>query len=173
MQPLEDGLEGLIESGKMPEDHTPVGAYLRFNPAAKQEVASMMDLSRQIRENFALSPEEQDSLEVAPGFYARVLARIEAQAAPPSIWNFFLEPFGRRLVYASLALALLLTAANVFDSTPANDIEIAATQAQASAIPVLHGTVLASDSDSIPVVESTSQDEDRGAALMQLTTYEQ
>ena len=173
MQPLEDGLEGLIESGKMPEDHTPVGAYLRSNPAAKQEVASMMDLSRQIRENFALSSDERDSLEVAPGFYARVLARIEAQAAPPSIWNFFLEPFGRRLVYASLALALLLTAANVFDSTPANDIEIAATQAPASAIPVLHGTVLASDSDSIPVVESTSQDEDRGAALMQLTTYEQ
>ncbi len=173
MQPLEDGLEGLIESGKMPEDHTPVGAYLRSNPAAKQEVASMMDLSRQIRENFALSSEERDALEVAPGFYARVLARIDAQAAPPSIWNFFLEPLGRRLVYASLTLALLLAAANVFDSTPGNDIEIAATQAPASAIPILHGTVLASDSDSIPVVESTSQDEDRGAALMQLTTYEQ
>ena len=107
MQPLEDGLEGLIESGKMPEDHTPVGAYLRSNPTAREEVASMMDLSRLIRENFALSADERDSLEVAPGFYARVLARIDAQAPPPSIWNFFLEPFGRRLVYASLALALL------------------------------------------------------------------
>ncbi len=174
MQPLEDGLEGMIESGKMPEDHTPAGAYLRANPAAKEEVASMMDLSRQIRESFALSADERDSLEVAPGFYARVLAQIEAQAAPPSIWNFFLEPLGRRLVYASLALALLLAAANVFDATPVNDVEIAATQpAPAGAIPVLHGTVLASDSDSIPVVESTSQDEDRGAALMQLATYEQ
>ena len=184
MRPLEDGLEGMIESGKMPEDHSPAGAYLLANPAAKDEVASMMDLSRQIRENFRLSAEERDSLEVAPGFYARVLAQIEAQAAPPSIWNFFLEPFGRRLVYASLALALLLAAANVFDATPVIDVEIAATQAApstsspatlspATSSPVLRGTVLASDSDSIPVVESTSQDEDRGAALMQLTTYEQ
>lgn len=174
MRPLEDGLEGMIESGKMPEDHSPAGAYLLANPAAKDEVASMMDLSRQIRENFRLSAEERDSLEVAPGFYARVLAQIEAQAAPPSIWNFFLEPFGRRLVYASLALALLLAAANVFDATPVIDVEIAATQAAPStSSPVLRGTVLASDSDSIPVVESTSQDEDRGAALMQLTTYDQ
>jgi predicted anti-sigma-YlaC factor YlaD len=46
--------------------------------------------------------------EPSPGFYARVLDRIELQRVP-SIWELFLEPvFGRRLVYASVTLALIL-----------------------------------------------------------------
>ena len=80
MQPLEDGLEGMIESGRLPDENTPVGAYLKSNPAAREEVTGMMDLSRLIRENFTLSAEEREDLEPAPGFYARVLSRIEAQA---------------------------------------------------------------------------------------------
>ena len=44
----------------------------------------------------------------APGFYARVMERIEAQGAV-SIWNAFSDsPFGRRIAVASMALALLL-----------------------------------------------------------------
>lgn len=47
----------------------------------------------------------------APGFYARVRSRIEAQRAS-SIWSVFLEPaFGRRLSYAALALSLVLSLA--------------------------------------------------------------
>lgn len=47
----------------------------------------------------------------APGFYARVMERIEAQAAG-SFWSIFLEPsFGRRLLYASLALFVVLGSA--------------------------------------------------------------
>lgn len=47
----------------------------------------------------------------APGFYARVWTRIEAQRAS-SIWSVFLEPaFGRRLSYAALALSLVLSLA--------------------------------------------------------------
>lgn len=174
MKPLEEGLEGIIESGRLPDPQTPVGAFLHSNPSARQEVTDMMDLSRLIRENFVLSQEERDSVEPAPGFYARVLARIESQAVPPSIWNFFLEPFSMRLVYASLALAILLFAATVFDGTPAAEPELASSDTiQSTEGPALPTAILASDSDGFPMVESKNQDEDRSATLMQLTTYDQ
>jgi|GEM_PF-928516 len=174
MKPLEDGLEGMIESGRLPDENTPVGAYLKSNTAAREEVAAMMDLSRLIRENFALSAEEREDLEPAAGFYARVLSRIESQAAPPSIWNFFLEPLGMRLVYASLALATLLFTATYFDTRPVNEPQTAQTQSiPSTGSPVISGAFLASDSGGVPVVESKNPNEDRVAALMQLTTYDQ
>jgi hypothetical protein len=46
--------------------------------------------------------------EPSPGFYARVMERIEAEG-PISVWNLFIESaFGRRIAVASLALAMLL-----------------------------------------------------------------
>lgn len=174
MKPLEDGLEGMIETGRMPEENTPVGAYLKSNPAAREEVASMMEISRLIRDNFALSAEERDELELAPGFYARVMARIESQTLPPSIWNFFLEPLGMRVVYASLALATLLFAATFMGPVPEADGELVAMeQIETIDSPVVQGAFLASDGSGMPVVESADPDEDRGAALAQLVTHEQ
>jgi anti-sigma factor RsiW len=49
----------------------------------------------------------EGEVEPLPGFYARVMERIEAQAAG-SLWSFILEPFVvRRFMYASLALMLV------------------------------------------------------------------
>lgn len=49
-----------------------------------------------------------EEMEPSPGFYARVMERIEARAEN-SIWSVFIDsPFGKRLAYASLTLALLL-----------------------------------------------------------------
>lgn len=46
-------------------------------------------------------------VEPVPGFYARVMDRIEAQAAG-SLWSIFFEPvFMRRFMYASLALMMV------------------------------------------------------------------
>jgi predicted anti-sigma-YlaC factor YlaD len=46
--------------------------------------------------------------EPRPGFYSRVMERIETQG-PGSIWTMFFESsFGRRIAVASMALALLL-----------------------------------------------------------------
>jgi hypothetical protein len=54
-----------------------------------------------------------DEMDPAPGFYARVMDRIEAQAAS-SLWSVFFEPFfARKLAYASLALLVLLSSAAV------------------------------------------------------------
>ncbi|MBV8552465.1 MAG: hypothetical protein JOY54_14275 [Acidobacteriaceae bacterium] len=51
------------------------------------------------------SPEE---VEPAAGFYARVMQRIE-ERAKDSIWAVFVySPFGKRLAYASLTIAVVL-----------------------------------------------------------------
>jgi hypothetical protein len=173
MKPLEDGLEGMIESGRLPAENSSVGAYLKANPEARQQVLDMIDISRLIRENFQLSPSEHADLEPAPGFYARVMARIESQALPPSIWNFFLEPLGMRLVYASLALAALLFAAAFIQPIEQQDELIAAdSPIVVTGEAPLEGAMLTSDDSLLPLVESTP-DNDRGSALANLTAYEQ
>jgi hypothetical protein len=52
-----------------------------------------------------------DVVDPQPGFYGRVRGRVETQINS-SVWAVFFEPmFARRLVYSSLALVVLLTAA--------------------------------------------------------------
>jgi anti-sigma-K factor RskA len=69
-----------------------------------------------------------------PGFYARVMERIEAEG-PISIWNLFIESaFGRRIAVASLALALLVGVYVLTSERSAQDPMIAAQDAQ-QAIP--------------------------------------
>jgi anti-sigma factor RsiW len=49
-----------------------------------------------------------DIVEPAPGFYARVMQRIE-DSARDSVWAVFIDsPFGKRLAYASFMLTVLL-----------------------------------------------------------------
>lgn len=48
-----------------------------------------------------------DQAEPGVGFYARVLDRIDSQRRA-SIWAIFLDPFGKRLTYASAVLLVLL-----------------------------------------------------------------
>ena len=50
----------------------------------------------------------EEEMDPAPGFYARVMQRIE-ERAKESIWGVFIySPFGKRLAYASLTIAVLL-----------------------------------------------------------------
>lgn len=169
MKPLEDGLEDVLEKGKLPDSGSALGAFLAANPTVRDEVTGMIEISRLLRENFCVNDDERDELSPAPGFYARVMAGIELQNAQPSFWNFFVDPFGARLAYASLALATLLLAANFFDNTRSVEAPIAQNQS----VQVLHGALLVSDSDELPVVESNDIEADRGATLFQLTTYDQ
>lgn len=55
-----------------------------------------------------------------PGFYAKVMDRIEAQQKN-SIWSVFLEPiFSKRLAFASMAFIMLLGVA-LFTANPQED----------------------------------------------------
>jgi predicted anti-sigma-YlaC factor YlaD len=60
-----------------------------------------------MREQALLLKNLRAEAEPRPGFYARVMERIEAQG-PVSIWSVFIESsFGRRIAVVSMALALL------------------------------------------------------------------
>jgi len=77
--------------------------HLRACEQCREELSWMQEQSRMLR---VLAPERE--LDVAPGFYARVVDLIEARQNS-SFWNVFLEPaFGRRLVATSLTVACLL-----------------------------------------------------------------
>ena len=59
-----------------------------------------------------------------PGFYAKVMDRIESQQTS-SIWSVFLEPvFSKRLAFASMALILLMGVA-LFNAAPQDDDSMA------------------------------------------------
>lgn len=104
-----------------------VERHLRACEACRAEVGGMREQAPLLRALHA--PEEVDP---APGFYARVLERIEEQRSS-SIWSAFLDPvFGRRLVATSLAMVVLLGSYLLFTEAngapPANATAIMAVQ---------------------------------------------
>ncbi len=98
--------------------------------------------------------------DLRPGFYARVMERIEAEG-PVSIWNMFVESaFGKRIAVASVALALLL-GVYLFSSertaddpmiVPAALIQTAQSQAAANPAP----TQISQMQTSVPVVPASA-----------------
>ena len=94
-----DHLEEIL-SGAPPDS---AAKHLRQCEACREKVVSMAGQAALLR--VLKAPAD---VEPRPGFYARVLERIEAEG-PVSIWNLFVESaFGKRIAVASLALALLL-----------------------------------------------------------------
>src|SRR6202040_2948978 len=88
-----------------------------------QRMREQRALLRELRapEGFADEPR--------PGFYARVMERIEAEG-PLSIWSLFTESaFSRRIAVASLALALLVGVYVLTSERSAEDPMIAAQEA--------------------------------------------
>lgn len=95
-----------------------------------------------------------------PGFYSRVMERIDAQRTG-SIWSVFLEPlFARRLVYASAVLTLLL---GMFLFTSPKDDDMIATS--------MPEQILAEESH--PPADLVDSEQDRNTVLVQLTTYQE
>lgn len=174
MKPLEDGLEGILERGKLPVADTELGRFLCTHPEAKQEVADMLEISRLIQENFRVVPEQEEDLTPSPGFYARVMMRIEAEAAQQSFWSIFLDPsFTRRLAFASGLFALLMASILLLEPAMEPEAQFAQAPMMQSVDEPLLGAVLVSNDDGLPLVESSDAEEARGSALMQLTTYDQ
>ena len=98
---LEEVLTGL---GSAPEH--PAGKHLAQCEECRDAVAAMREQAVMLRQ-WRVAP-ELENVEPRPGFYARVLDRIEAQG-PGSVFTLFFDSmFGRRIAMASLALALLL-----------------------------------------------------------------
>ena len=95
MESLEEYLSGTLK----PEAHRDIEAHLNLCEPCRQELAGMRKIS-QMFEAFA----PQNSVEPAPGFYARVMQQVGGRKAVPSFASFFAldTVFARRLVFASL-----------------------------------------------------------------------
>jgi predicted anti-sigma-YlaC factor YlaD len=106
-----------------------VAEHLRACDECRSDVTAMRAHSAALRELRA-----PDDAEPRPGFYARVMERIEAQG-PVSIWNLFIESaFGRRIAVASLALALLLGVYVISSERAADQPIVAGQQTQPSVV---------------------------------------
>jgi predicted anti-sigma-YlaC factor YlaD len=98
---IRDHLEQILGERPPAPDHL-AGKHLAECGECREAVAAMREQAAMLQQWRA--PE----MEPRPGFYARVLERIEAQT-PSSVFTLFFDSlFGRRIAMASLALALLL-----------------------------------------------------------------
>ncbi|MBM3724406.1 MAG: hypothetical protein FJW40_03130 [Acidobacteria bacterium] len=92
----------LFLAGSLPaERKATFSLHLETCEECFSEMEMMIEHSRMLR---TLRCEE--ALEPAPGFYARVMNRID-DSRRPSPWAVFADVFGRRMVYASMALVVL------------------------------------------------------------------
>lgn len=99
-----DNLEEYVSGNLRPAALREFKAHLQTCPACREEVRGIEETSSMF---VALRPEEE--IAPPPGFAARVMERVAAEAAP-SFWSLFsLDPwFGRRVVFASLVLLAVL-----------------------------------------------------------------
>jgi len=127
-EPVRSQLETILQGRLQGEAKAAVRAHLQGCAACTAELGQMSlqaDLLRALR-----APE---TMEPAGGFYARVLQRVEAQGRP-SFWNLLLDPvFGRRLVYATGSMFLLMAAFLL--ATTGNQPELARTPVEMMAQP--------------------------------------
>jgi hypothetical protein len=98
--------------------------------------------------------------EAAPGFYAKVMNRIETQAKP-SVWTLFAESmFAKRLAYASATFLVLV--GTVLVSSNQSDQPLMFNDPQ---------VILAGEENYMPV-SMEEPDRDREVVLVNLTTYQ-
>jgi len=134
------------------------------------EVQGMQEQTALLRE---LRAPEGFAADLRPGFYARVMERIEAEG-PISIWNLFIESaFGRRIAVASFALALLI---GVYLVTSERSLE--APMAAALESQMTSGQMLVAGEDApareiMQVDQSQTDQSSEDAVLVNLVTYQE
>jgi predicted anti-sigma-YlaC factor YlaD len=102
-QIISDRLEGYLEGTCDSEALREIERHLSECGSCRTELAMMKEHSSLLH-----VLRDSDTVEPAPGFYARVVSRIETQRAG-SFWNLLLDPvFGKRLVYATLTAVLVM-----------------------------------------------------------------
>jgi len=101
---LEEYLAGTLE----PADRREIEAHLSACEACREEMNGM----REVSDLFVSLRVDREEWPPSTGFYAGVVRRVEAQAAPTSFANLFSLDFvfGRRLVFASLVMLAILGA---------------------------------------------------------------
>jgi len=97
---IQDHLEEVLA-----ESNPAAAAHLAECGECREEVSALRSHAAMLRTLRA----NDENLAPRPGFYARVMERIEAQR-PIDIWQLFFDSvFGRRIAMASMALAVLFS----------------------------------------------------------------
>lgn len=152
-QPIRDNLEDYLKGSarKVPQ-------AFHAHLVACEECASELRLL-EAQANMLRSLCSDSDVGPSPGFYARVMQRVEEQA-PVSIWSIFLQPsFGRRLAIASATLVVLL--GTYLITTEPGDQSIAATPPVAvTSVPETGG-----------MQDSLQQQQRRDAVLVDLASF--
>ena len=134
----------------------------------RSEVQGMQEQTALIRE---LRAPEDFAAELRPGFYARVMERIEAEG-PISIWNLFIESaFGRRIAVASLALALLI---GVYVVTAERSVEDSTIALESQQVTIEQTMVAGEDAPAREITrvdQSQTDESSQDAVLANLVTY--
>jgi hypothetical protein len=140
---IQDHLEEVLRETDGERVNHPVAAHLASCEECREEVAAMRlhaSMLRALRApqsnsgtNFLGNSPLNDEIAPRPGFYARVMERIEAQR-PIDIWQLFSESvFGRRIAVASMALAFLfsiyLVSSERFTTLPSGGQDVPSDQA--------------------------------------------
>lgn len=101
---LREKIEAYLSGTLKPAEQEAVEAHLSACAECRTEWEAIQDTAFALR---TLRPPEGAEMEPAPGFYARVIDRIDAEREVP-FWAVMLDPaFGRRLVFACLILLAL------------------------------------------------------------------
>lgn len=152
-QPIRERLEQYLGGTEDAGGVLRIESHLAECKDCRREVEGMRRQAVLLR---VLRPDGE--LDPAPGFYARVMDRIEMQRSA-SVWSILLEPvFARRLAYASLALLVLLgTLALSVDTEPV----IAPSSAE---------VIMVEDPIGPPLGADPAQDRD--VVLVNLATYQ-
>ena len=150
-QSLEDFLRGK-HHGELPAEFQ---AHLGECAECADELGLLQEQSRLLKS--LGSGASSDEIEPRPGFYARVIERIQAQ--PPSVWSVFLErKFGFRLAVASAALVAVL--ATYLVTSEANGPEF-----------VSRPGIAASGSTRGAATTASAPSDERDAVLVDLASY--
>jgi len=98
---VEEYLSGTLEPGAQRD----IEAHLSTCDGCREELAGMLDISQLVG-----SLQSGESMEPAPGFYARVMQEVGGRKAVPSFAGIFSLDlaFGRRLVFACLLTLAVL-----------------------------------------------------------------
>ena len=149
-EPVVDRLEDYLQGKACPE----VDRHLSECKSCREMVDQMRQQAMLLQ---ALRP---PVVEPSPGFYGRVMGRIESQARP-SVWNLFGESlFAQRLTYASLTLLVLLGMFLVTIEQSYQEIGQSAPE-----------TIFASEEEQ-PIPVETDPQRGRDSVLVTLTTYQ-
>ena len=102
-----DRLEEYLSGTLNPTAHREFEAHLSSCDVCREEVQSMRELSECLA---SLRPEEKETLDPSPNFYAGVIHRLELQSATPTFASLFSWhlAFGRRLAFASVLMLAVL-----------------------------------------------------------------